>query len=172
MLNLEWFKIAQLFHYAHAHTQSLSKHGGEVGCWGQELLVRCSSAVMFRLVCTFLFFIVFFYYFYFQQLFVTGREYALKQVHIFSKNSQNCSRVCSDTKITSHIHITHTQTQEVKALMEEIDFLKEGIRHPNIVQYYGCHHNGEVFSILMEYMSGVSHLYLSHDPTHFFWFYK
>lgn len=67
----------------------------------------------------------------------TGREYAVKQVHIFSKNSQNCSN-------------------EVKMLKKEIEYLKEGVKHPNIVQYHGCHDNGEVFSILMEYMPGSS----------------
>ena len=43
----------------------------------------------------------------------------------------------------------------MKALKDEIELLKQGIRHPNIVQYYGCYDNGEVFSILMEYMPGV-----------------
>ncbi|ESN95585.1 hypothetical protein HELRODRAFT_102572 [Helobdella robusta] len=67
----------------------------------------------------------------------TGKEYAMKQVHIFSKNSQHCSRVLS-------------------ALREEINILKEGVKHPHIVQYFGCQDDGVVFSILMEYMPGGS----------------
>lgn len=67
----------------------------------------------------------------------SGREYAVKQVQVISRNSQHASR-------------------EVKALREEINFLRQNIVHPHIVQYYGFHDDGIDLSILMEYMPGGS----------------
>ena len=47
-------------------------------------------------------------------------------------------------------------SKEVKALECEIQLLK-GLQHPRIVQYYGSHEEkGQVLSIFMEYLPGVS----------------
>jgi serine/threonine protein kinase len=65
----------------------------------------------------------------------TGRELAVKQVHVYSRDI--------------------AASKEVRALREEIKVL-QGVQHPRIVQYYGSQENGDLLSIFMEYMPGGS----------------
>lgn len=65
----------------------------------------------------------------------TGRELAMKEVKLSSKNKET--------------------SKEVKALMMEIKLLK-GIHHPRIVQYFGCMETEDSLCIFMEYMAGGS----------------
>ncbi|XP_078701133.1 mitogen-activated protein kinase kinase kinase 2-like isoform X19 [Branchiostoma floridae x Branchiostoma belcheri] len=66
----------------------------------------------------------------------TGRELALKQVHLDPKNVE-------------------ASKQEVKALECEIQLLKN-LQHERIVQYYGCIQDENRLCIFMEYMPGGS----------------
>lgn len=66
----------------------------------------------------------------------TGRELAVKQVNIFSRESEATSR-------------------EMKALRSEIKLL-QSLQHPRIVQYFGSEEKDGVLSIFMEYMPGGS----------------
>ncbi|CAH1249904.1 MAP3K2 [Branchiostoma lanceolatum] len=65
----------------------------------------------------------------------TGRELALKQVHLDPKNVE--------------------ASKEVKALECEIQLLKN-LQHERIVQYYGCIQDENRLCIFMEYMPGGS----------------
>ncbi|KAI8477840.1 Mitogen-activated protein kinase kinase kinase 2 [Branchiostoma belcheri] len=65
----------------------------------------------------------------------TGRELALKQVHLDPKNVE-------------------ASKQEVKALECEIQLLKN-LQHERIVQYYGCIQDENRLCIFMEYMPGI-----------------
>ncbi|CAH1249907.1 MAP3K2 [Branchiostoma lanceolatum] len=97
----------------------------------------------------------------------TGRELALKQVHLDPKNVE-----ASKVSPHSHTHsLTHLLTplkqvhldpknveaskQEVKALECEIQLLKN-LQHERIVQYYGCIQDENRLCIFMEYMPGGS----------------
>ena len=95
---------------------------------------------------------------------ITNKRYiAIKQVKIFSND--HARKVINELsfrfleQLLSNGLIVITDYQEVEALKAEIELLRK-LRHDRIVSYYGAEFSELELSILMEYMPGVSKLFL------------